>query len=196
MPKVGGTVRFLVRTIVVSDQWPTLRLILDGTSVIRPDGLIAYWTVMSLVECNASQLWEHGDDIGIGRISNATKYHTGDASSNADGFAGLIDEVRIYNRALSVLEIEMLAGQGDAAGAVGSVSDAGGLDLPINAFLAEYATTWPAYENDTPKELTNGRHDCVAPETSHCRDVPVGTVTAARELLFGVCDVCGRLRLH
>ena len=44
-----------------------------------------------------------------------TKFHTGDITENGHDFAGLMDEIRIYNRVLSASEVAALSGQQLAA---------------------------------------------------------------------------------
>ena len=54
-----------------------------------------------------SQLWEHSDNTGIGGTNGVTLLESG----SAGGFAGLIDELRIYNRALNAAEVAELANE-------------------------------------------------------------------------------------
>ena len=42
--------------------------------------------------------------------TGTTKFHSGDATADGHGLQGMIDEVRVYNRALVEAEIAVLAG--------------------------------------------------------------------------------------
>jgi hypothetical protein len=85
--------------------------VLDGGPTVQSNSLQGYLDGALFGSGAGSQLWSHGDDIGIGQVAEYTKFHTGEASGAPSGLAGLIDEVRAYNRALSAAEIEVLSHQ-------------------------------------------------------------------------------------
>ena len=102
---------FLSTDQVQSGQWHHVALVLNGGPTVRESAFKAYLDGVEFGSGAGSQLWSHGDDTGIGQVSEWSKYHTGEASLASNGFAGLIDEVNVYNRALEAHEIEQLAAQ-------------------------------------------------------------------------------------
>ncbi len=106
----GGT--FLSTGQITSGQWHHVALVLDAGATVENDVFAAYLDGQEFSRGAGSQLWSRSDDIGIGRVAGATVFHTGDSGSNGDGFAGKIDEARVYNRALTSEEIAMLADSG------------------------------------------------------------------------------------
>jgi len=90
--------------------WHHAALVLDASGpVLDPDVLRGYLDGSPVGSGQGRSLATHGDDIGIGRTDGYTKFHTGDSGTDGDGFAGKIDEVRVYNLALSDAEIAALA---------------------------------------------------------------------------------------
>ena len=58
---------------------------------------------------NGARLEAHGHDIGIAHVSQHTKYHDGSGRGrDVDWFVGLIDEIVIYNKALSEVDLTRL----------------------------------------------------------------------------------------
>ncbi|HUU58481.1 MAG TPA: Ig-like domain-containing protein, partial [Phycisphaerae bacterium] len=90
--------------------WHHAALVLDASGpVLEADVLRGYLDGSPVGSGQGRSLVAHGDDIGIGRADGYTQYHTGHSGTDADGFAGKIDEVRVYNLALSDAEIAALA---------------------------------------------------------------------------------------
>ncbi len=67
----------------------------------------AYLDGQQFAQGEGSQLWSHVNPIGIGSVNDATRFHDGVSNTN-NSFAGNVDEVQIYNRALDNLEMESL----------------------------------------------------------------------------------------
>jgi hypothetical protein len=86
-------------------------LVLNGSSTLQADALAAYLDGTKFASGSGSQLWAREDDIGIGRVDGSTKFHTGNSGKDGDGFAGMIDDVRVYNRVLSASEVSTLASE-------------------------------------------------------------------------------------
>lgn len=82
-------------------------LVLEGTDTVQPDSLIAYLDGREFARGEGSQLWSHGDGIGLDNINGGTRFHNGVSRTN-NGFAGSWDEVQIYNRALASDEVSQL----------------------------------------------------------------------------------------
>ena len=85
----------------------TAALVLGGGATVQADGLRAWLDGTQFATGPGSQLWSHGDNIGIGQVAQYTKFHDGVATGN-HGLTGLIDEVRVYNRVLNNSEIQIL----------------------------------------------------------------------------------------
>lgn len=114
----GWSGTFLSTDQINSGQWHHVALVLDGGPSVASGELEAYLDGVLFGTGSGSQLWLHGGDIGIGRVdgladglSSLTKFHSGNATNDAHGFAGMIDEVRVYNRALTVSAIATLAAE-------------------------------------------------------------------------------------
>ncbi len=102
---------FLSTDQIESGRWHHVVLVLNGTATTSADAMQAYLDGQLFGSGEGSQLWAHGDNTGIGQVAEFTRYHTGAISGVLDGFAGLMDEVRIYNRALIAAEVQVLASQ-------------------------------------------------------------------------------------
>ncbi|MDJ0689134.1 MAG: cadherin-like domain-containing protein, partial [Xenococcaceae cyanobacterium MO_188.B32] len=71
--------------------------------------LTAYLNGVKVGEGEGMELESHRDNIGIGGLNQTTKFHDGEAQKNSKhSLGGSIDEVRVYNRALSAEEISLL----------------------------------------------------------------------------------------
>jgi hypothetical protein len=102
----GGT--YLSSSNIVSSSWHHLTLVLDGTNTLEDGAFTAYLDGRLVGSGQGSQLWPHSDAIGAGGLNGGTLLHDATASGN-HGFAGKIDDLRIYNRALSPADVESLA---------------------------------------------------------------------------------------
>ena len=99
---------------IQSGQWHHVALVLNGGSTIQPDVFKAYVDGTEIGSGTGSQLWTHSDAIGVGQVVQTTKFHDGD-SGGGHGYAGLMDELRVYQRALAAAEVQTLASQSMAA---------------------------------------------------------------------------------
>ncbi|MCB8927645.1 MAG: tandem-95 repeat protein [Ardenticatenaceae bacterium] len=99
-------------TNVISGQWHHAALVLDSTSTSGPEAnALQFYLDGQLVESGeGAQLGNHTGDIGIGDIINDTKFADGSTvnGGGGHGFAGLIDEVQVYNVPLTQTDIQML----------------------------------------------------------------------------------------
>lgn len=104
---------FLFTDAIEANRWHEITLVLDaqeGVNTLQPQVLKAYLDGEQFGQGVGSQLWEHLNNIAIGNVSQGTLFHDQAViSSNNHGFAGKIDEVRVYNRALNNSEIAILA---------------------------------------------------------------------------------------
>jgi hypothetical protein len=94
-------------TGVSSGTWHHVALTLSGGTTVTTDAIKGYLDGVEFASGDGSQLWPHGGDITIGR-NGSTLYPSGSGSAGQD-FGGLLDDGRIYNRALSDIDIAELA---------------------------------------------------------------------------------------
>ncbi|MCK4319136.1 right-handed parallel beta-helix repeat-containing protein, partial [Candidatus Micrarchaeota archaeon] len=90
---------------ISSNTWHHVVVRLDGTPAVQIDALKGYLDGANFANGSGSQLWSHSGDISIGRNGD-TKFHDGDDNSLGEYFNGTIDEVIIYNNALTDTQIE------------------------------------------------------------------------------------------
>ena len=95
-------------TTVTASEWNHVTLTLNGGTSVQSNAIKGYLNGTLFDSGAGSQLWSHNGDIGVGRNDGQTRYHNG-KSSTRRGFAGLIDDFRVYNRTLSASEIATLA---------------------------------------------------------------------------------------
>ena len=94
---------------VSSNKWHHVALVLDGNETLQDNALTAYLDGDKVASMAASQLWAHPDRIGIGNVLHSTKFHDGYGTNRSAGLSGSIDEVEIYNDALSNQQVQQLA---------------------------------------------------------------------------------------
>jgi len=99
---------YLSNSLITASTWHHLALVLDGTASLEPDAFSAYLDGRLIGTGEGSQLWAHSDAIGIGGLNGSTLLHDG-TDTGSHGFAGRLDDVRIYNRALSPADVDALA---------------------------------------------------------------------------------------
>ena len=92
-----------------SNQWHNVTLVLDGGEDITNNALTAYLDGQEFGRSEGSQLWNHPGGIGLGRVFRGTKFHDGQEPNGGQGLTGSLDDVRIYNDALSANQVEILA---------------------------------------------------------------------------------------
>ncbi|WP_121970436.1 CAP domain-containing protein [Leptolyngbya sp. BC1307] len=94
---------------VSSGQWHHAALVLDGKETVQAGALTAYLDGQKIGQMDGSQLWAHGDGIGIGNVNGNTRFEDGNSSGSAYGLAGAVDEVQIFNSALNSTQVKQLA---------------------------------------------------------------------------------------
>ncbi|MEM9002613.1 MAG: LamG domain-containing protein [Cyanobacteria bacterium P01_F01_bin.86] len=93
---------------VIAGEWNHVALVLDGDETVQDGAFHSYLNGEQFGTGEGSQLWTHTGGIGIGSIQGGTRFHD-ETAANGHGFAGAIDEVRIYNNALNSNQVEALA---------------------------------------------------------------------------------------
>ncbi|MCA9246463.1 MAG: PQQ-dependent sugar dehydrogenase [Planctomycetales bacterium] len=103
----GWAAAHLVSDQIQSGMWHHVVLVLDGGTELSPDALSAYLDGQAFGTSPGPgvELAQQGGRAGVGRVDGRTRFHMGPSNLNEDGFAGMIDEVRIYNRALDGAEV-------------------------------------------------------------------------------------------
>jgi Concanavalin A-like lectin/glucanases superfamily/Bacterial Ig domain/Bacterial cadherin-like domain/Cadherin-like domain/RTX calcium-binding nonapeptide repeat (4 copies) len=105
---------------VTDGQWHHVTLVLDtsanGANTTAPNSFFAYLDGQDIsgVDTSASELYRgHTGDINVGRSGGSIRYDDGNGGYESDGsanyFAGEVDDVRIYDGALSAAEVDELA---------------------------------------------------------------------------------------
>ncbi len=94
---------------VSADTWHHVSLVLDGSDKLAPDALRGYIDGKQFGSGEGAQLGKHPDGIGIGGVANTTRFR--DGLSRGSGLVGAVDNVSIFNEALSANQIESLANQ-------------------------------------------------------------------------------------
>ncbi|MDJ0537080.1 MAG: ASPIC/UnbV domain-containing protein [Xenococcaceae cyanobacterium MO_207.B15] len=103
----GWSGTYLTTNQISSNKWHHVALVLDGGNTLQSNVFTAYLDGQQFAQGEGSQLWSHVNPIGIGSVNDATRFHDGVSNTN-NSFAGNVDEVQIYNRALDNLEMESL----------------------------------------------------------------------------------------
>ncbi len=88
-----------------AEEWHRVDLVLEGGRQVTQDAFRGYLNGEQFGSGAGSQLWSHSGGIGLGSINGGTRFHDGLTPNSGSGFAGAIDEVTIYNDALSSQEI-------------------------------------------------------------------------------------------
>ena len=95
-------------TTVAAGGWHNVVMTLDGNASVQPNALRGYLDGQLFGSGAGSQLWARSGDVGIGRMDDTTVFHNGKQGGDGFGFAGLIDDVRIYDRVFASDEVEDL----------------------------------------------------------------------------------------
>ncbi len=110
-------------------RWHHVALTLSGGGSLLPDAMHGYLDGEAFGSGAGSQLWTHTGDVTIGR-SGDTRFHDGAATPDGHGFAGLLDDGRLYNRALDADDIAVL---GNTAPVASDDAFTAGADAPVQA---------------------------------------------------------------
>lgn len=94
---------------VESGRWHHVALTLDGQATTTPTALSGYLDGQRFAQGVGSQLWSRSGSITIGDHSDGTRFHDGDVSTLTAGFAGQLDDGRLYNRTLQPADVALLA---------------------------------------------------------------------------------------
>ena len=112
--RVGGnwSGTYLSSDDLTSNTWHHAVLVLDaewGVNTPQEDAFTAYLDGVKIGSGEGMELKPHSDDIGIGGLNDTTIFHDEAGSKNSKrSLGGSVDEVRLYNRALTASEISYL----------------------------------------------------------------------------------------
>ena len=101
-----------------SNTWHHVALVLDADGALGANGLFGYLDGVLFGSGDGAEIQKHLGNTSLGFNDQTTRFHTGDSDLGVDGgapFAGLIDDVLIFNRALSATEVQTLTGDDDAS---------------------------------------------------------------------------------
>ena len=103
---------------IESGVWYHVGLVLREAGDEVEDDKFEMWLNGELIASTpGGQMYNHGDDNGIGGTNTNVVFHDDDGSgTDRDWFAGLIDEIRIYNAALAPEDLTTLVTSVDAQG--------------------------------------------------------------------------------
>jgi len=103
---------YLSSDAISDDTWHHVALVLDGKKPLKQttDGAFQAYLDGELIGSGAgSHLWKRPDNVGIGGLNQSTKFHDGSAKgSGTNTLDGMIEDVRVYNQALTADEIKAL----------------------------------------------------------------------------------------
>ncbi|MEO1388023.1 MAG: G8 domain-containing protein [Cyanobacteria bacterium J06634_6] len=95
---------------IFAGEWHHIALVLEGTESVKSNAITAYLDGEKIGTGRGSQLWSHGDGIGLGSITGSTRFRDG-SFSDRNGLIGAIDEAHIFNDALTGDQVQSLASQ-------------------------------------------------------------------------------------
>ena len=95
---------------IESGVWYHVGLVIrEGGDAVDPDKFEMWFNGEQVASEPGGQMFNHGDDIGIGATFTNVVFHDDDGSgTDRDHFAGLIDEIRVFNAALSPTDLAAL----------------------------------------------------------------------------------------
>ncbi|MGB3294943.1 MAG: LamG-like jellyroll fold domain-containing protein [Phormidesmis sp.] len=108
-PKSGWKGSWISTDKITSGKWHHAALVLDGEKTLQSTALTAYVDGKRVGQMEGTQLWEHSNGIGIGNVSGGTKFHDGIGTNRGHGLVGAIDELAIFNSALSDGQLQQLS---------------------------------------------------------------------------------------
>lgn len=159
---------------VQSGRWHHVALTLEGGPTTQPGALHGYLDGVRFGSGEGSQLWSHSGDVTIGGVGD-TRYPDGGGGST--GFLGRIDDMRIYNRALSAYDVSVLGA---------SFNEGAALTLSQETRLGLLAQDTGTVATDELVTATEQDHAALAFLTRPQPDTgPTGDATSARHAAPG-----------
>ncbi len=98
---------------IESGEWRHVALVLGGDDALQPNAMTAYLDGQVIGSEKGTQMYQHPDGIGIGNTNGSTRFADGTTGwQNSHGLTGTIDDVRIYNDALTSNQVQQLSTTG------------------------------------------------------------------------------------
>ena len=169
-------------TPVSADTWHHVALVLDtteGGSSLETDAFRLYLDGSLTLSGDAAPINGHTGGIGLGGINNSANFHDSNESTGFH-FGGLLDDLVLYNRALSPGEVKALTGGGNVAVSItpgGPYTASVGETLSLSPIVSDdglpevpgaVSTTWSLITGPGNVILTNPSD----PNTSATFDTP------------------------
>ena len=88
--------------------WRHAAIVLDAQKTVTDDALTAYLDGQQIGQVAGSQLWGH-NRASLGGVTDSTRFADGSLGRGGSGLTGAIDEVQIFNDALSASQVQGLA---------------------------------------------------------------------------------------
>ncbi|HEX9374181.1 MAG TPA: neuraminidase-like domain-containing protein, partial [Roseiflexaceae bacterium] len=89
-----------------SGVWHHAAIVLDGRAELRDESLIAYLDGKLADVGPGSQLWQHKNDLSLGGVGGAVRFHDGESNDGPGHFLdGRIMELRVWNTARTTAQI-------------------------------------------------------------------------------------------
>ena len=107
-PRSGWAGSWVASDKVDSGQWHHVAVVLDGQNGLADDALTAYLDGKEFGQTQGAKLMQHGR-LSLGNTSGSTRFEDGFGTSGSNGLSGAIDEVKIFNSALSDSQVQALA---------------------------------------------------------------------------------------
>lgn len=95
---------------VSAGQWHHVALVLNGENALTDGALTGYLDGQAFGAGEGSQLWARPGIVSIGGMRGGTRFESGSVGGRGYGLTGNVDEVAIFNQALSDSQIQTLAG--------------------------------------------------------------------------------------
>ncbi|MEM8504521.1 MAG: G8 domain-containing protein [Cyanobacteria bacterium P01_D01_bin.1] len=93
---------------VKAGEWNHVALVLDGDEMAKGNALTAYLNGRQAGQARGAQLGSRGV-LSLGSIQGKTRFQDGIAKQGSAGFVGGIDELEVFNTALSADQVKQLA---------------------------------------------------------------------------------------
>lgn len=96
---------FLKVSGIQSGQWHQVVLVMEGGTTVTSGSLHAYLDGVAFGSGSGMQTWSHGLSMSVGGTAARTRFHNGVFGPKKCCFFGMIDDVRIYNDAMTPSEV-------------------------------------------------------------------------------------------
>lgn len=94
---------------LIEGRWYNLVMVLEGGWTVADNSWRVYLDGDLLGTAPGSQLWGHVGDAAIGGVGDFSLDHNGQELNSSHNFVGIIDSMAIAHRALTALEVSLLA---------------------------------------------------------------------------------------